>query len=41
MQYRNEWMELEHPEKNTRFSEKDSIEEAMQLKNLKKILFFL
>jgi len=30
MQYRNEWMELEHPEKNTKFLEKDTIHEAMQ-----------
>ena len=30
MQFRNEWMELGHPIKNTKFLEKDSIEEAMQ-----------
>ena len=30
MQYRNEWGELEHPEKNTKFLEKDTIHEAMQ-----------
>ena len=30
MQYRNEWGELEHPEKNTEFLEKDNIYEAMQ-----------
>ena len=34
MQFRNEWGELEHPEKNTRFLEKDSIEEAMQFLDL-------
>ena len=30
MQYRNEWGELEHPEKNTKFLEKNTIHEAMQ-----------
>ena len=34
MQFRDEWGELEHPEKNTRFLEKDSIEEAMQFLDL-------
>ena len=30
MHYRNEWMELEHPEKNREFLEKDNVYEAMQ-----------
>ena len=30
MQYRNEWGELEHPEKNREFLEKDNVYEAMQ-----------
>ena len=31
MQYRNEWGELLHPEKNTKFLERDNLNEAMQL----------
>ena len=31
MQFRDEWGELEHPEKNTKFLERDNLNEAMQL----------